>query len=317
MTYSVIIIGAGKIGAFYDSPGSPHVLSHGHAFSSHPGFRLVGFVEPQPDMGRVAAERWGGKAFANLDEAVGASSIDVVVVAVPDEHQSSILNDLRKRSVRLVLVEKPFTRSLEQARLAHEQFSQRNVAMVVNYSRRFLPQFQALRARISREFGRLMRGTAYYGKGSLHNGSHLVNLLIFLLGKLSVRALLDKPLLDYTAEDATGSALLETGEGATVALWAVDSRVVTIFELDLVFEHARVRITNGGRVLEYQSVVSDPAFSGYRIFGPATTVQTELLQALKYSRDNVWDVLQSRQPSMSSVEDALETHRICAELRRE
>ena len=316
MSLSVLIVGAGRIGAFYDKPGQEQILSHAHAFSSHPDFELAGFVDPNLEAGERAAILWGGQAFPDLASAFAhRGSIDVVVVAVPDELHALTLDQLAESTVRLIFAEKPFTQSESQAQAVVDRLSQRGLPIVVNYSRRFVPQFAEMKQRISSEFGRLLRGTAYYGKGSLHNGSHLINLLLFLFGDIKVCRSLDRPLLDWSSADPTGSALLQTSDGGTIGVWAVDSQLLTIFELDLLFENARVRMTNSGQTLEIQIVVADPLFAGYRILGPSESFATELFQSLKYARQNILDILNGTASSLSPVEDALRTHRLCSELR--
>ena len=64
--YNVLIIGAGKIGAFFDQPGSENILTHAHAFSTHPGFKLLGFVDSNAGQAQKAVSIWGGEYFNNL-----------------------------------------------------------------------------------------------------------------------------------------------------------------------------------------------------------------------------------------------------------
>ena len=43
--YKALIVGAGKMGAFFDEPGSDNIFTHAHAYNNHPGFELSGFVD--------------------------------------------------------------------------------------------------------------------------------------------------------------------------------------------------------------------------------------------------------------------------------
>ena len=61
------IIGAGKIGASFDSPNDEMVISHAHGYYNHDGFEIVGFVDTQFDQAELAAEKWGGKAYRTVD----------------------------------------------------------------------------------------------------------------------------------------------------------------------------------------------------------------------------------------------------------
>lgn len=92
----------------------------------------------------------------------------------------------------------------------------------------------------------------YYGKGALHNGSHMIDILRFLLGEIGNpcafgREIFDfeKEEFDFEKEDSSKNLSLEIRNG-NFYMMAIDSRAVTIFELELFFEKARVRILGGG-----------------------------------------------------------------------
>ena len=60
------------------------------------------------------------------------------------------------------------------------------VALLINYIRRFEPGVVALKETIQRrEFGDIYKGVAWYSKGILHNGSHYIDFLRFLLGEVT------------------------------------------------------------------------------------------------------------------------------------
>ena len=95
--YNVIIIGAGQIGAFYDTPERAEILSHAHAFYKHRGFNLLGFVDVNKFKARKAAKIWGGGSYGDISSAFNNNRIDIAVVAVPDEQHGKILKQLLVR----------------------------------------------------------------------------------------------------------------------------------------------------------------------------------------------------------------------------
>ena len=90
MNYNVLIIGAGNIGALYDSPGSNHILTHAHAFSKTPGFSLIGFFDTDFEKAHHAAQRWNTQVFKTLEEVFASYTIDIVSMCVPDDCGSSV-----------------------------------------------------------------------------------------------------------------------------------------------------------------------------------------------------------------------------------
>jgi predicted dehydrogenase len=181
--FNVLIIGAGNIGAFYDTPDSKNILTHAHAIKEHSGFKLVGFVDNNSERARVAAKIWKTLSFQSINEAFSKTDVDVVCVAVPDEFHYTVLKEVVFRPVKIVLAEKPITKTLFEADEIIALYKQLNVSLLVNYSRRFVPEFQDVKKLIDdQSFGKYVFGNGYYGKGVLHNGSHMINLLEYLIG---------------------------------------------------------------------------------------------------------------------------------------
>ena len=78
----------------------------------------------------------------------------------------------------------------------------------MNYTRRFVPEIRSIREAIkSGNYGAFLTGTGYYGKGLLHNGSHMVDLLQFLVGEVGKVAKVSE-IVDFYDHDPSVSALL-------------------------------------------------------------------------------------------------------------
>lgn len=182
--YKVMIIGAGNQGAFCDIPGSGKehkIISHAKGFTSHHGFELVGFHDTSEQAMSEAAIEWETDWFYSLDEAWDAYDIDIVSICTPDETHYDILNAILKYNPKLVLCEKPLTTNLEQARSIVEKYNQRKIPILVNYTRRFIPQLQELRRKIrGGEFGKYLYGCGFFNRGWLHTGTHMVDFIRWL-----------------------------------------------------------------------------------------------------------------------------------------
>ncbi len=314
MSCTVLIIGAGRIGAFLDLPQSSSVQTHAHAFSAHPGFSLVGFVDARPDRAARAAEIWGGKAFASIPEAFHEERIDVAVIAAPDETHYRLLKTLSDRPLRLVFAEKPMTGTEDEAEEIVRLYRERSISLAVNFSRRFVPEVQDLRTRIaSGEFGRCLSGSGWYGKGTMHNGSHLIDLIHFLLGKIDdVRTV--SSVQDWRDDDPSCSAVLTLTGGSQFFMHAVDSRAFTIFEMDLVFERQRVRIVDSGLAIEMYEVRDNAMYPGFRDLRPVATIATGHLNALACAADNVFSHLEHGTSLWSTGIDGLQAQAICGSI---
>jgi predicted dehydrogenase len=312
--YSVLIIGAGKIGAFLDTPQSETVLTHANAFNCHPGFILRGFVDADREKAERAALLWGTEAFDSVTDAFARHAIDIAVVAVPDEAHYQLLLELADRPLKLVFVEKPLAKSRAEGESIVRLYHEGGIGLAVNYSRRFVHAFVDLRDRIARgEFGRYLTGAGYYGKGTLHNGSHMVDLLCFLLGEpIGMKAL--GAIRDWSDDDPTCSVLLEIAEGCQFVMQGLDCRCYTLFEMDLLFEKARVRLVDSGFALELYGVIDSGVFAGYRVLSAGKRHAVDLSTALYEAAVGIYGHLSAGRPLACTGDDGLRTLAICTDI---
>lgn len=314
MAFSVLIIGAGNIGAFFDTPQSQAVFSHAHAFTMHPGFVLSGFVDSDQSKAIQAENIWGGTSFHSLEEALNTAAIDVAVVAVPDDYHFQLLQELAAYPLKLVFAEKPLTKTVAQAEQIIQLYRTNRIALAVNYSRRFVPEIAALKEQIAGGlYGRYLTGSGYYGKGTLHNGSHMIDLIRFLVGEIKLLNVVSQ-LSDFYEDDPSCSAVLAFDDGAQFFMQAVDCRSYTIFELDLLFEKQRIRITDAGFSIEFQKVCDSARFAGYRNMEVCGVIDTQLGNALYAAAANIHDHLTATAPLLCDGVDGYRAMTVCCEL---
>ncbi|MGE5396040.1 MAG: Gfo/Idh/MocA family protein [Chitinophagales bacterium] len=314
--YKVLIIGAGKIAALFDLPGSGKVLTHAHAVVENERLELVGFTDVDYERAKTATQIWGGQAFASLDEALG-QDVDIAVVTAPDEYHYEVLMQLVGYPLRVVLAEKPLAKSLANAMEIKRIYENNEIPVLVNYTRRFVPEFQSLKARLNQcEYGRLLAGNCYYGKGMLHNGSHLVDLLRFLFGEITGWSIFER-INDFYDDDPSLSAVLKFDSGENLVLQAVDCRAYSLFELDLLFEKQRIRVVDSGFVIEEHQVVEDQIYSGYRRIRKGREFPAGLGDAMALAYDNIVQYLDGTCELKCTLNDAYRAMTICIGMQSE
>lgn len=304
MKFKALIVGAGNIGATYDQPDSAEVLTHAHAYAEHGHFRLGGFVDTDAARLNSAVRIWGGKAYRSVEEAFSDGPFDVVSVAVPTHYHFAVMKRLLKFGPKVIFAEKPFVSDMAEYRALKGEKNFNRVAYCLNYRRRFVREIRALRDKIrSGGFGPLVCGTGYYGKGFFHNGTHLLDMLNFLIGDFSGSSLFPG-VADHSQEDPSCSVLLAYPGGARIYVHGVDSRLFTVFELDLLFQKGRVRISDIGNRIEEFTAGSNSVYKGYRFLNPSRPVSTSLSRSLLCAVDNIYGFLTGREDLLCTQKDA-------------
>lgn len=316
MSYRVAIIGAGRIGAMLDEPSNPHILTHAHGYKACEGFEIVGFVDRDLDKALAASARWGGGAFGSMEELFETQAIDVVSICLPDELHYATLLALAERPIKFIFLEKPAVRTAEEADVVRALYGELPVRVQVNYTRRFVPEIRSIREAIrSGRYGAFLTGTGYYGKGLLHNGSHMVDLLQFLVGEVGKVAKVSE-MVDFCDQDPSVSALLTMCCGGVFYLCHIDSRKFHVFELDLMFERKRIRICGLGTIMEEYSVGQHGLFEGFRTLNKDAEYATEHPKAMYHAIANIRNNLDRNEPLVCTLEESLETVKTCSGILR-
>lgn len=309
--YNSLIIGAGQMGALYDNPQSSNILTHAHAYKENSDFELSGFVDVDFQKASEAAKLWNTKAYKNIKEAFVDKNIDVISLAVPDEFHYETIKALDVYNLKLIIAEKPLAKTVSEA---NEILNAVKTPILVNYSRRFVPEFIELKTQIKRgDFGDFISGYGYYGKGLLHNGSHLIDLIRFLIGEIEDFIPLGHN-YDFYSDDPSVDTILKLKNGADFYAKNIDCSLFTIFEADFIFEKARIKIINLGNKFEIFEVKESDTFKGYRNLVKTEEINTQLLKSMYYVVDNAYNYLSGKEEILCTVNDGYKALEICIEI---
>jgi predicted dehydrogenase len=312
--YNVLIIGAGNIGAFFDTPEITEVLTHAHAYEKHEGFNLLGFIDVDKQKAVQAVALWGGKVFSGLKEAFSEGNVDIVSVAVPDDSHIEVLEELSQFPVKLVFTEKPLAKTAADAERILKLYNGKGIPVAVNYSRRYVPELTKIKADIETGvYGDYLTGTGYYGKGFLHNGSHMIDLIRYLAGEIeSITS--DYCIIDYYKDDPSVAAVMTLENGRPFYMQTVDCRLYTIFEIDMLFERRRFRMTNSGFTIEEHSIREGDIYKGYSYMVKTEEYTSSIGNSLYFAVDNIYNHLLKGEKLLCSIEDGYKTVEICEKL---
>jgi predicted dehydrogenase len=125
------VVGAGHMGQY-------HILALAELWD----VELVGICDADPDRAEQIAAQYGTRAVATHQELAGL--VDIATVAVPTERHFEITRDLLEAGVH-VLVEKPMTPTLEEAKELFRVARQRARVLHVGHVERFNGAVQELR----------------------------------------------------------------------------------------------------------------------------------------------------------------------------
>lgn len=112
-------------------------FAHAPALAEHAGAEFVGVWGRNPEKAAELAEKYDSRPYAEIDELI--ADVDAVAIALPPDVQAPIA--LRAaRAGRHLLLDKPVALTAAQATEIADAVAERDLASVVFFTRRLMPQ---------------------------------------------------------------------------------------------------------------------------------------------------------------------------------
>lgn len=306
---SAAVIGLGNIGMDFDieEPDGTRVLTHATGFYYHPNYDLVAGVDPDSHACRKFEKKFGRPAFRSVDELYDKLSPDVVSIGVPTVLHFPLFKELIHQNPKAIICEKPIASTPKEGEKMIAMAQAAHCELVVNYMRRFEPGVIELKKRIGdKEFGDIYKGTVWYSKGILNNGSHFIDLLIFLFGAVQDIVLLDGGRINLK-DDPEPDLKIVFGE-LEVYFIAGREEYYSIKEIELMGTAGSIRYSRGGEEIVLRKPYSHELFPQYTVLEKeGKGIATDLKRYQYYVAEALYQALTTGAKLNSTGETALET----------
>ena len=260
-------MGLGSIGQGYDYDNKSLILTHARAFERHPGFELLAGVDPDASQRDRFERQYHLPAYPDIAALLANSRPEVLALSVPTSLHPAAFAQVLAVGPKAVLCEKPLAQTLTDARGMVAAAATARCALAVNYVRRSDPGVQELKRAIdARQYGEVYKGVAWYSKGLRNNGTHLVDLLRYLLGEEESYELLDHG-RKWQQQDPEPDFRIRFGV-TDVYFFSAREECFSHSRIELVATGGRLVYADGGSDVRAQSVCDDPVFRGYLQLDP-------------------------------------------------
>lgn len=293
---------------------------HAQVLADHPAFAWEAVVDPDPAARARARERWGiPHVAASLAELAGRYDPEVAVLAGPPASRLEALEALP--DLRGAMVEKPLGPDLARARALLEAGRGRRLPLQVNLWRRGVATFAELASGgLQARLGTVQAGLALYGNGLRNNGSHLIDLLTFLLGPVARLAPLG-PIEPLAAPPLPGDAhrafALSFASGPTVCCQPLDFAHYREVGLDLWGTRGRLSLLQESLCLSEFPLADNRGLMNEREIASDRPQRTEVRVADAFTTlyDNLAAAIHDPATALlSPAEAALETEALLEQL---
>ena len=254
------IVGCGLIAGGYDDKSSDKVRTHAKAFLEHPSCSLVGVCDNDEVKAKFFANTWG-IPFSTTDvkSLLLKCKPDILSICTPTDTHLIIFELACRMGVPVIWLEKPASSSLQDVEKMMSIAKKYNTQVWVNYFRRYDAGFKKTKQMLT-EIGLIQHVQAYYTKGLLHNGSHLIDLLNWFFGEI-IEIEIDN--IEYDSLYPSPNGVLKTDQ-VSISLKGLDYKKFELFELDIIGSNGRIQILDGGQKIIFENVITNKYYQGYQ-----------------------------------------------------
>ena len=317
----ILIIGCGAIAGGYDQKAgrtsesimSQHALTHAGAYRKA-GLTPAACVDPTDSIRQDFMAFWGVKSgFRACSDIPVDARYDIVSICTPASLHLTSVKEALAFSPSVIFMEKPLASDLDEAAEIIDLCKAADVRLVVNISRRWDSVLQQFIDDIrSGKWGELRRVVGVYGKGLKNNGSHMLEIIHRLTGKVVIEnAIVRGYSQDKADPDIEVTAISESN--VRVNLLPGDSQDFTQFECRITTSEAEITMCDGGLRWEVRRAAPHPAYPGYRMLDSAEHITGGYLPVMENA---IKMVVQGDIESDGSAQAAFEVQRLCEEIFR-
>lgn len=257
--YKSFIIGCGRI-AGYSNDGFVNDFTHGYAYRKNPYIELVGCMDINPEKRQLFSENFNCIAFDDFQDGIIKTGSEIVSVCTPDDTHYKVVKSLLEMdsNIRVVFLEKPACSTLDEMDHLIALSAEKSIDIVVNHTRRFDNRYKEIRKNIADgKYGDLVTGFITYYSGWQHNGVHIIDTLSYLFDdSVEFETIQNGANSPYQDDPTIEGKLFLSKLPGEFLLMSFDEKYYQLFEFDLRFEKARLRIEDFGKriILEVKEV---------------------------------------------------------------
>ncbi len=216
-TYRAAVCGLGKIAWRFDEGRTIQdaALTHVGAYSTNDRVVLMAGCSPCEIDREDFCQSWDVPVFVSVEEMVDSIKPDIVSICSPSAFHVENASYCAEHGVSMIWLEKPPAGSLQDLDRLITLAAKNRTVVLVNYLRRYDPAYNWLRQCLGRnEFGMCRRIDIHYSRGLEENGSHMLDILFYLLDSGKTVSLQ----WASSSHDNSPSLILSHEEGPTVII---------------------------------------------------------------------------------------------------
>ncbi len=189
---NVVLLGLGNIGYLHGIK-KKNILSHVSAINQDKRLKFIAAHDLNEELIKKFVKEYcvfTSSNFERIKLKLKQTSVYLVIIAVNTKSHYKVLKKAITLKPKILLVEKPFCKTLHQALKIEKKCKKEKIKIYINYTRSFDHSWLKIKQNFLRN--QFVRGTIIFNLGLQNNGSHFIHLCLYLFGKLKKITILNK-----------------------------------------------------------------------------------------------------------------------------
>ena len=179
------VIGCGRIGCGFDDNQNKIIKTHAGAYFKNSKTNLIALCDIDKSKLKKYSQKYNiKKTYTNAKDLFQNEKIDCVSICTLVDSHLELVKLASKYNVKGIFIEKPFAKSLKEAKKIIEICKKNEISIFVDHQRRFHPVYETVKKILEKKIvGNIQLVNVYYGSGISNTGSHMFDMLRMLFGE--------------------------------------------------------------------------------------------------------------------------------------
>jgi predicted dehydrogenase len=316
--YRAALAGLGNIAWRFDqkTDGVGIGLTHASSYLKNDRIEIVGGCSPEQEDRESFEKVYNVQSFRTIEEMLTAVKPDIVSICTPAEYHYDQVMFCLKQSIPMIWLEKPPTTSLADLDNLIRENGQPigRSKILVNYQRRFSESYIWLQSLYKDQtLGACRLIQINYSRGLETNGSHLLDILFFIVGLEGEYRL--KWVSDSRSVSPSFALIFQNGFSAFVSGTELPYHNTDIM---LTFDSGRASVLYGGVVRRIECKVENDLFPDFYRLAESKIEHTdngEIQCSMPEALSDLIEAYEDNREPRSSLVTARRTQKLMEEIR--
>lgn len=260
--YRAAIVGLGNIAWRFDheTDQNDSLLTHTSAYEANKHTLLVGACAADKKDQSDFYNKLRIPVFDSIEEMIHKTAPEIVSICSPTEYHFQHATYCMEKNIPMIWLEKPPASARSELHQLQKKEREARSHVLVNYMRRYAESYQSIQEIYNKkQLGECKLIQMNYSKGLEANGSHIIDLLFFIVGD-GIHYNLEWVSGFGSKENPCFSLFLQNKLGVIVSGSDLPYHNV---EISLTFEYGRVSVLHGGMDLVIEKKKEHELFPGF------------------------------------------------------